>query len=285
MSFLAILLSIAIELGIKSLEGWRRFDWFTQWTDWVLLQMQKSGLRDGPVGLLTILAPLLLAVWLVFVMLNGVWFLLGFAFSVFVLCMTLGPVDPMRQAQDYIDAMQADDVTEANRHAAALLGRPADANPAVTAQHVKEMLLTRMCENILGVFLWFVLLGPLGAVLFRASCLLKLRYEGVQGGLAGSIRDLYRILIWIPARLSVIAFAVVGNFVETMQSLDHYSDMWKRDSEELLLEAGLGAIPASQQGDNEPDIGGVVEILSLSKRSVVAWITVLGILVIVGWLV
>lgn len=285
MSFLAILLSIAIELGIKSLEGWRRFDWFAHWTDRVLQQMHKSALREGPVGLLAILAPLLLAIWIVFALLNGVWFLFGFAFSVFVLIMTLGPADPMRQAQEYIDAMQADDVPEANRHAAALLGKAADDNPVVTAAQMKEAILIRIVENILGVFLWFILLGPVGAVLFRASCLLKLRYADVQGGLAGSIKDLYRILMWIPARLSVIAFAIVGNFVETLQSLQHYSDLWKRDSEELLLEAGLGAIPSSQQDDEKPDITGVVEILSLAKRSVVAWITVLGLLVIVGWLV
>ena len=285
MSFLAILISIAIELGIKSLEGWRRFDWFDQWTDRVMQQMHKSALREGPVGLLAIVAPLLLAIWIVFVLLNNAWFLLGFVFSIFVLSMSLGPVDPMRQAQDYIDAMQADNLPEANRHATALLGRAADDNPVLTAEQVKEVILIRICENILGVFLWFILLGPVGAVLFRASCLLKHRYEGMQGGLAGSIRDLYRILMWIPARLSVLAFAIVGNFVETLQSLQHYSDLWRRDSEELLLEAGMGAIPTSQHDDERPDIAGVVEVLSLAKRSVVAWIVVLSVLVIVGWLV
>jgi len=284
MSFIAILLSIVFELSVKSLEGWRQFGWFSTLTDWVLHQMQKSSLRDGPVAVLAILAPLVLGVWLVFALLSHVWILFGFLFSVFILLMSLGPVDPMRQAHDYLRAMQAGDSNEANLHAEALCAHQPDDDPVVTAEQVKQATLIRLCENILGIFFWFLVLGPLGAVLFRATCLLHLRYTGVQGGLADAVSDLYRILIWIPARLSVIAFALVGGFVDTLRSLQHISDLWKRDSESLLVEAGLGALPASQHDDQSPDLDGVHEVLMLAKRTVVAWLAVLGLMVIAGWL-
>jgi AmpE protein len=218
-------------------------------------------------------------------LLTHVWVVLGFVFGVFVLLMSLGPIDPTRQAHDYLHAMQAGDIAEANKHAEALSGRPADDNPVLTAEQVKQALLIRICENILGIFFWFVLMGPVGAVLFRATCLLRLRYDGVQGGLADSITDMYRILFWIPARLTAIAFALVGGFVETLQSLQHFSDLWKRDSESLLIEAGLGAIPASTSEEDQPDLSGVAEVLALSKRAVVAWLTVMGVMVIAGWLI
>jgi len=285
MSFIAILLSIIFEASVKSLENWRQFAWFSTLTDWILLQMQKSSLRDGPVAVLTILAPVVLAVWLVSLLLTHVWIVFGFVFAVFVLLMSLGPVDPMRQAHDYLRAMQAGDTVEANKHAEALCARSADDDPVVTAEQVKQALLIRLCENILGIFFWFLVLGPVGAVLFRATCLLRLRYDGVQGGLADSIYDLYRILFWIPARLSAIAFALVGGFVETLQSLQHISDLWKRDSESLLVEAGLGAIPASTSEENEPDLAGVHDVLALTRRAVVAWLTVMGLMVIAGWLI
>ncbi|MBI1424644.1 MAG: hypothetical protein GC149_14450 [Gammaproteobacteria bacterium] len=285
MSFIAILLSIVFELSIKSLESWRQFGWFSTLTDWILLQMQKSSLRDGPVAVLAILAPVLLGVWLVAALLGHAWIVLGFIFSVFVLLMSLGPVDPMRQAHDYLQAMHVGDTAEANLHAEALCAQPAGDDPVVTAEQVKQALLIRLCENILGIFFWFLVLGPVGAVLFRATCLLRLRYDGVQGGLADSVTDLYRILMWIPARLSVIAFAVVGGFVETLQSLQHFSDLWKRDSESLLIEAGLGAIPSSTTEDNQPDLASVQEVLALTKRAVVAWLTVLALMVIAGWLI
>ena len=285
MSFIAILLSIVFELSIKSLEGWRQFGWFATQTDWILLQMQKSSLRDGPIGVLAVLAPLLLGVWLVSALLMHVWVVFGFFFSVFILLMTLGPVDPMRQAHDYLKAMQAGDTAEANKHAEALCACEVDDNPVVTAEQVKQALLVRLCENILGIFFWFIVLGPVGCVLYRASCLLRFRYDGVQGGLAEAVLDLYRILIWIPARLCIIAFALVGGFVDTLQALHHVSDLWKRDSNSLLIEAGLGAIPASTSNEDQPDLDGVSEVHSLIKRSVVFWITVLGVLVLAGWLI
>lgn len=285
MSFIAILLSIVFELSIKSLEAWRQFGWFTTLTDWVLLQMQKSSLREGPVTVLAVLAPVVIAVWLISLLLAHVWVVFEFIFGVFVLLMSLGPVDPMRQARDYLQAMHAGDMAEASRHAEALCAHAADDDAAVTAEQVKQALLIRLCENILGIFFWFLVLGPVGAVLFRAACLLRLRYEGVQGGLADAINDMYRILMWIPARLSVVAFALVGGFVETLQSLQHFSDLWKRDSESLLIEAGLGAIPASTVEDNQPDLAGVQDVLALSKRAVIAWITVMGLMVIAGWLI
>lgn len=285
MSFIAILLSIVFEVSIKSLEGWRQYAWFTTLTDWILLRMQKSSLRDGPVAVLAVLAPVVIGVWLVSLLLSHVWVVFGFIFSVFVLLMSLGPVDPMRQAHTYLHAMQLGDHLEANKHAEALCNRPADDDPVVTADQVKQALLIRLCENILGIFFWFLVMGPVGAVLFRAACLLRLRYEGVQGGLADAIDDLYRILLWIPARLCVIAFALVGGFVETLQSLQHFSDLWKRDSESLLIEAGLGAIPASTSDENEPDLASVQEVLALTRRAVVAWLTVMGVMVIAGWLI
>lgn len=285
MSFIAILLSIVFELSIKSLESWREFGWFATLTDWVLLQMQKSRLREGPITVLAILAPVIIAVWLVSLLLTHVWVVFGFLFAVFVLLMSLGPVDPMRQAREYLHAMQAGDTAEAGRHAEALCAHAVDDNPVVTAEQVKQALLVRLCENILGIFFWFLVLGPVGAVLFRATCLLRLRYDGVQGGLADAINDMYRILMWIPARLSVAAFALVGGFVETLQSLQKFSDLWRRDSESLLIEAGLGAIPGSSVDDSQPDLAGVQDVLALSKRAVIAWITVMGLMVIAGWLI
>ena len=117
MSFIAILLSIVFEASIKSLEHWREFAWFSTLTDWILLQMQKSSLRDGPIAVLAILAPLVLGVWVLSLLLTHVWIVFGFVFAVFVLLMSLGPVDPMRQAHDYLNAMKAGDIAEANKHA------------------------------------------------------------------------------------------------------------------------------------------------------------------------
>ena len=282
--FISIILSVGIELTVKSLESWRRFDWFSQLTDWVSHRTDSTAFRDGPFVVLAIIAPVLFAIWLVSAMLGGVWGVFEFAFGVVILTMSLGPSDPIRQTQDYIKALQSDDNEEANLHAEKILGREITEEPAVVAERVKEMLFIKVCSSILGVFFWFIVLGPVGAALFRLSCLLQRRFEGTQSGLANSILDLYQVLMWIPARLTVLCFAVVGSFVDTMHSLRKVSDLWQRDSDGLLFEAGLGALHVHDcTTDKEVDIESVVECLSLAKRSVLACITFIAMFIIGSW--
>ena len=285
MSFIAILLSIFLELGVKAMEGWRQFDWFDQLSDWILLQMNNTRVKEGPITLIAVLAPVVLATWLIAAILSGVWILFAFVFSVFVLAMSLGPHDPLRSTQDYLQALENKDMVAAKTHAEIILEEDISENHVVTAQDVKEKLFIKLVTNILGVFFWFVILGPVGAVLFRANCLLRSRYYGVQNGFVDAINELYKILIWIPARLAVIGFAITGSFVHTLESMSHFSDLWKMDSEKLLIECGLGALyPSDEAEENQPDIDSIHMALALAKRTVIAWVTVLGLLVITGWL-
>lgn len=284
--FISIILSIGIELSVKQLEDWRRFDWFSQLTDWVTHKTESNSFRDGPVVVLAIIAPVIFAVWLVAAMLGGVWGVFEFAFGVAVLSMSLGPSDPIRQTKDYIKALQDGDAAEAHIHAEKLLGREADPDPVATSQYVKETLFIKVCSSILGVFFWFIVLGPVGAALFRMACLLQNRFAGTQSGFANAVLDLYQILMWVPARLTVLCFAVVGSFVDAMHSLRQLSDLWQRNSDELLVETGLGALHIHDcSTDNEVNIDSIIACLSLAKRAVLASITFLAIIVIASWVV
>jgi AmpE protein len=285
MSFIAILISIFIELGLKQLEDWRRFGWFEQLTDWILLQMKNTRAQEGPLTLIAVLAPVVLVTWLIAAVLSGVWVVFAFIFSVLILTVTLGPHDPLRITQEYLAALDQNDEEAAAAHIKTLLGSTSDDDLAVTVQNMKETLFIKLVTHILGVFFWFVILGPLGAVLFRANCLLRARFAGANNGFTNAIEELHKILIWIPARLAVIGYAVTGSFVHTLESVSQLSDLWTMDSEKLLIECGLGAIsPADETKDNEPDIHGLHLALALVKRTVLAWLTVLGLLVITGWL-
>ena len=279
-AFIAIIFSVLIEFGFKSIESWRQFNWFEQLTDWVLHRAQNTSWRDGPIAVIAILLPVVAGVWLVAAMLSDVW-ILGFIFSVVILSLSLGPMDPIRQVQEYLQAVQRDDTSAANNAAASFLGHSVDGEPLVVATTVKEQLFVRVCSGIIGVFFWFVILGPVGAALFRAACLLQERYRDVQGGLADAIADLNKILLWIPARLCVLSFAIAGNFVDTLQSLRHFSDLWRKDSESLLSETGLGAIHSRDQSDdNKIDVDHLVDCVALAKRSVLAWLTFLELVII-----
>jgi len=283
--FIAIIAAIAIELSFRSVDQWRGFAWFTQFTDWVCHQLDSSSVRDGPVVVLAIITPILFAIWLLSAMLGGVWTLFDFVFSVLVLLLSLGPVDPIRQAKDYLHALHNDDVDAAKTHASNLLGREVDKNPVRAAEQVKSALLIKTCSGIIGVFFWFIILGPIGAAMFRLSCLLKERYDDVQTGFAKSARDLYNILMWVPARMTVICFAVIGNFVDVIQSLQKVSDLWQADSDALISETGIGALHEDDLSDEKTvNKDHIQHCLLLAKRTVLAFLTLLAIMVISSWI-
>ncbi|MFK5949800.1 MAG: hypothetical protein QM500_13635, partial [Methylococcales bacterium] len=87
-----------------------------------------------------------------------------------------------------------------------------------------------------------------------------------------------------------LSYAVAGNFVDTMSSWDEVSDLWKRNTEELIVISGLGSLRqekniSQEVRSDEPDLAGIQDALSLVKRAVIVWVVLLGLLTVTGWLV
>lgn len=88
---------------------------------------------------------------------------------------------------------------------ASLLPHQQEANQLVVTAH----------EHLFSVVFWFVILGPVGALLYHLLTLLLVlasnRVAGVNAWM-GALSNLHGILSWIPARLTALFFALVGNF-------------------------------------------------------------------------
>ena len=130
----------------------------------------------------------------------------------------------------------------------------------------------------------------MGAVLFRLTCLLKENQKKETDDFADACRELYQIMIWLPARICVLSYAVAGSFVETMSYWNGLSDLWLRDSEEFIVVSGIGTLRYElrkdrEDDDEEPDLAGIHHALSLVKRAVIVWIVLLSLLIVTGWLV
>lgn len=289
MSLIAILFALAAERFLEWLEGIRRFDWFERYADWVKSKLAGHSFVEGPLGVILIVSPVLCGVWLFAAMLGQVAWVFEFIFAVLVLVFSVGPRDLARDTQHYLDAMQRGDSEGAVWHASDMLGHKVTDHPAKVAQTIKENLLIAANDRLLGVFFWFVVLGPVGAILFRLACICKTRAANEAGESAASAYDLYKILTWPSARLCVLGYSLAGSFVDTLRHLDPVSDLWKRNSEELMVACGLGAMHQDRMtelaDDAEPDLDGVMQALALVKRTVIAWVTIFAVMTLVGWFV
>lgn len=286
MSLIAIILALVVESFFEQLEKWRDFTWFGHWHDWVSEHFSITRFKDSPLAVVAVFLPVIVLVWLLEYLLDGVWGLFSYLFAVVVLIYSIGPIDIVRHVQGYVRGMRNDDSASAKQHAELILNQPiADSDHDIT-QQLKKAILVRANDSLFGTLFWFIVIGAQGAILFRMACLLKERYAGVHGGMAESCRDLYRILIWLPARVCVVGFALAGDFLGTFQMWQRAADFFKTDSESLLVESGLGALNSvDASADDAPDIDGVANTMALVKRTVVVFLAILALLTIVKALV
>jgi adenosylcobinamide-phosphate synthase len=110
-----------------------------------------------------------------------------------------------------------------------------------------EKALVTSHHNVFGVFFWFLLpIGPAGAVLYRIAEYLS-RAWNEQGQAEGETfghfasRAFYWI-DWIPARLTAIAFAVMGNFEDAVYAWRNFASRWGNEAVGIILSTGGGAM-------------------------------------------
>lgn len=291
MSLLSVIFALIAESFISNLAELRRFDFVFRYVSWVRAKLPAFSFQNGHMTLVIIMAGLLFSVWLISAMLGNVLGLFGFIFGIAVLIFMIGPRDLEDDVKNINTALENKDYEGANFHVSKLAGRTISEPPMQLVQTAKEEILLQANTRLLGVFFWFILLGPVGAVLFRLSCLLKDHQRDENDDFAEASRELYQILNWLPARVCVLSYAVAGSFVDTMSYWNGISDLWLRDSEEFIVVSGVGALRYQQRvgredhDNGEPDIDAIHHALSLVKRAIIVWVVLLGLLTVTGWLV
>jgi adenosylcobinamide-phosphate synthase len=173
---------------------------------------------------------------------------LALAFNVLILYMTMG----FRQVSHYFTdihwALKSGDLDKAR----AILGQWRGANcerlsPEEVARLTIEEALVASYQHVFAVVFWFVLLpGPGGAILYRLSSFLYRRWadrgDAELAAFGSFAAQVFRLLDWAPARLTGIAFAVVGDFEDAAYCWRAQAAKWTDASLGIVLASGAGAM-------------------------------------------
>ncbi|WP_266169153.1 regulatory signaling modulator protein AmpE [Dyella subtropica] len=284
------LLTALIALGLLHLQPqlahWRGDGGFRRW---VAQLADTSG--PGRV-LLTLLVPValcLLAIWSI--RLLPMADLLRLIFSLVVLLYCFGP---HAYEADLEAILKAPDGASREAAAQALSD---DGDPvAWNAVAVGEAAAYAALRRRFGVLLWFFALGPAGALLYRLAQTLG---RDASLGLDPEARSLSRAfahgLDWLPAQLMVFTLALVGHW-------DAVIGAWRQWHQQALpsswLREGPGFLGAAARADIQIDIeagDGYAEersdvlaelrrLRSALLRALLAWLSVVALIVLAGWL-
>jgi adenosylcobinamide-phosphate synthase len=105
-----------------------------------------------------------------------------------------------------------------------------------------ETVLLRAHSGLLAPIFWFVILGPAGAVLYRLAQLIQQAWQFEESNFDRPAQRLFYWLDWLPAHVTAISFAVVGNFEDAMYCWRTQVDSWKNRTVAIMLASGAGAL-------------------------------------------
>jgi|GEM_PF-2250053 len=314
MTLIAILLALATERYWHPFSSYKLFSPLLSWRDLLALRCQRVSWFDGANGVLLTVAPAILLVALLQYGLAGtsgfVMWMIKLIFSFMVLVACIGEQRFGVHVRKYLELVSAGDTDAACAYVNRLSGKDISAdNLRQINRNFLGLLLWRLNERVLALLFWFVILGPVGAILYRSVAQLQgtaLTVEPMQGthddagfqgdGYRDAVRRLKGILDWLPVRLTALYYAMIGSFSDAMQlwrsDPGRADDDWVMSSERLLPDVGIGALQIQHDytEDNEEGLDAevacrhVLAVRSLSKRAVLAWITILALLTLVGWL-
>lgn len=295
MTFFIIVLSLIAEHLLLEQERYRQPEWFLRYTLWSQQLPWSEWIGQSVAGVILILAPLLLAVGILQAMLNDI---LGGApelvFATLVLFFCLGPRDLRRQVQAFIDAWDAGDEENAKAIASEFINAQSLQTASSYGHAVASGILKQAYLRTFSVILWFIILGPLGAVLYRSSHTLRQTLPGMDDpGLdfGNGVERLLEILNWIPARITAFTYALSGNFSTATHkwwNSDETDNDTGRSAEDILELAGYGALDLDNPlGEDEDEISPALtsEIaMAMVLRSLTIWLGLLALITITSWL-
>lgn len=287
---MAIRLLVAlIALGLLHLQPrlawWRGDGGFRRWVAQIA---DTSGVGRVALALLLPLALCLLAIWLLGRLPLGGLLQLIFGLAVLLFCF-----GPHAYEADLEAILRAPD--DARREAAAqALGEDGDAviwRPDTLGEAVAYAALRRR----FGVLLWFFLLGPVGALLYRLTRTLGRDDSlGLDATAHAAARRFANILDWLPAQLLVFTLALVGHWDAVMGAWRRWHqlarpDDWYRLGPGFLADAARADILSDIEGGDgyvEERVDTLLELQRLRSallRALLVWLSVVALIVIAGW--
>jgi AmpE protein len=292
MSITLVAVVLALVLGHVApslVAAYRQYGGYQAWVRWLDASSGGSGIWQGRYGIAIALVPVLLVVALLQWLLDGpVYGLVGLVFDIAVLVYAWGPRDLDVDVEAVIDAHDA----PTRRAAIARLGLTGE-TAALDGPALVEAVFTNALQRWFGVLFWFLLLGPVGAILYRLTVQSATAAELPAQNRLGTLA-LKTALEWPVAQLMTLAMALVGNFDTAFSAWRDAGGTRFRLDTGFLANAARASVRVELAEEAEEyaeegmvqamrDLPELRDAMSLVWRILLLWLAVLAVFVIGGW--
>ncbi|WP_189455431.1 regulatory signaling modulator protein AmpE [Cognatilysobacter bugurensis] len=298
-ALIAVVVVLLLMRAAPSLVKIRRFAWFSQALSALGARLGEGSHAAGHAALaVAVVVPVVLIAAVHNALENDVFGLPALLLGIGVLFYAWGPRDLEHDVEAVADASD----TRQRREAAAHLWPPGH-TPVLAGGALVEAVFRCALRRQFAVLLWFVLLGPAGALGYR---LIERSVDGEPGSrLADATRRVARrVLAWLDwpaAQLIVFALALVGHFDAVLGAWRRAGGASLRPDHGFLTAAARASVrceldedradalddespdsppPATLAAREAPELR---DALGLVWRCLLAWLAALALFVIGGW--
>ncbi|MDP1537175.1 MAG: CobD/CbiB family protein [Burkholderiales bacterium] len=253
-------------------------------------------------------APAMLTLVLHFV-LDYVHPVLAFVFDVTVLYFLLGFRQFSHFFTDIQMALRMGEIDRARRLLEEWRGQRAERlGSGEIARLAIEQGIVSSHRYVFAPLFWFMVFGPAGALLYRLGFAVAEHWPRASGpvddhALFGEFaRRAFQAIDWLPARLTAVTFAIVGDFEDAVYCWRTQASQWADAATGILLASGAGALgiklglPLPDAGEmggiearpelglgDDADVEHLQSAIGLVWRALVLSLLLLALLTVASW--
>lgn len=313
MKFLVLLIALLIEQARPLRRNNLLHDGYAAFAKTLRQHFDAGEYRQGVAAWLIAVVPMVITVFIVEWLLHRASAPLALLWGIGVLYVTVG----FRQFSNFYNEIHQCLKDGDNAAARVQLARwRAEDSRELTAGEVArvsiELGLIASHRNVFGPVAWFVVLGPAGALLYRAASVLDQQWaartasvtadatEGAETAVVGESEMFakfatraFSMIDWLPTRLTAASFAVVGNFQDAADCWRTQAREWSNAAQGVILAAGAGALGVKLGGElheysrvryrpelgvgDDADVDYLSSAVGLIWRALVMWMFLIGI--------
>lgn len=259
MKLILIILALTAERYIAPWQAVRQMPWLAHYFGFMQGRFSERSFWSGYAGVLLMIAPVLLLIGIGYWALFEFFAPLGLLFALFILILSLGPMNLNLQVKAFISSREQGDEQGAVYHAQEItVNGGLQSGENMTPEVIKGIFLQSV-ERYFSAFFWFIVLGPLGAMLSRLASLLQSWAAPEQAepslpesGFYLAVKRLKYWLDWPVVRVVSLGLGVSGSFVDFWQVNKR---QLLADNNELLISSGYAAL---QRKVHKDEHGGLV---------------------------
>jgi membrane protein required for beta-lactamase induction len=281
MTFIVTLIALLIE-RFFDWSHLRKWDWYSNYQRAITKRFPDK----APNFILAVtIIPLLLLVVITQIILKHTLFgLAEFLFQLFLFLYCLGPQNLWADTFACINALVQGDMQLASDKLKATFGvTDTDSKQALHDQLLNHIFIAAN-RRIFAIVFWFMVLGPIGAVLYRTITLSSAAFPSQEAvpELLQNARSAEAVLDWIPVRILTCVFALGGHFVKVFSCWRKAPFSGWEGNEALLIECGWSALGGNEIDKVAEDGSAERNAIGLLDRSFVITLVVVAIIVMLN---